>query len=119
MSEDEGRKSHSLKPLELISEMDMGDFRRLMKERFAVLSDSTNGKGYLVRFTGQPYKPYSASTKSLAVPAHHRGSRVSPLCIDRVLEKFKIPIKEFVDAQKDFRPLPKIVAMPRKPAKAS
>ncbi len=119
MTEEQESQSQSLKPLELVPEMDMGDFRRLMKERFAVLSDNTSGKGYLVRFTGQPYEVYSVLTKSLTIPAHHRGSRVSPLCIGRILEKFKIPIKEFVDAQKAFKPLPKIVALPKNPGKAS
>lgn len=119
MSNEEKSQSESLKPLELVSEMDMGDFRRLMKERFAVLSDSTSGKGYLVRFTGQPYEVHSALTKSLTIPAHNRGTLVSPLCIGRVLEKFKISIKTFVDNQKTFKPLPKVIAMPKNPGKAS
>jgi hypothetical protein len=90
-------KSQWLEPSDAIPEMELSDFVRLCKEHLAILSEPGDPP-YWVRFIGSPYNPFVDGCASIRVMAHHKGTRVSPLVIKAVLEKFEITDERFREA---------------------
>jgi hypothetical protein len=69
-----------------------------MKLNFAIFSEPVPGKPYSVRYTGPPYVQSDENCRSLQVPAHAKGTIFCPLVVFSVLDKFEIPIPEYMEA---------------------
>lgn len=80
-----------------IPEMELGDFRKLMRLHFSISCEAT-AKEYLVRFIGPPYKAEVENCRYLAVMTHNRGTKLSPHNIKQVLAKFEIGEDRFHEA---------------------
>ena len=84
-------------PHEQIPEIELSDFIRIMKSHFGIGCEPTD-KPYLVRFVGEPFNEAAEKCRALSVTAHNRGTRLCPHNIWRILEKFKIPEKVYLEA---------------------
>jgi hypothetical protein len=85
-------------PSEAVAEISIQDFSRLLRSSFDIASEVVPNKPYAVRYTGPPYIQSNEDCKSILVYAHAKGTRISPLCIFAVLEKFQIPVPAYLDA---------------------
>ena len=69
----------------------------LLKDRFSVLCENVFGRIYYVRFkileTGQSVQGF----------AHNRGTMISPIFLRQVLERFEIPLPDFMEALASFK----------------
>jgi hypothetical protein len=69
----------------------------LLRERFSVLCENVFGRPYYVRFkmleTGQSVQGF----------AHNKGTTLSPLFIKQILERFEIPLPDFLEAVASFK----------------
>lgn len=92
--------SKSLESHDLIPEMALGDFVRLLKD-FAIISDY-QGQPHWVRLKGPPYNSFVHETRSIRVMAHNRGRLLSPHSIKQVLRKFDISESQFRSAYNAF-----------------
>lgn len=70
---------------------------RLFKDRFFVLCENVFGRPYYVRFkkleTGQSVQGF----------AHNKGTMLSPIFIKQILERFEIPLADFLEALQEKR----------------
>lgn len=87
--------------LSAIPEMELEDFRKLLKAHFGIGCEPTD-REYLVRFVGQPFDENKESCRAISVMAHSRGKtlplHLSPHNILQVLSKFEIPERNFQEA---------------------
>ncbi len=84
-------------PNDQVTEVSLEDFTRAMKT-FLIYSEPVPGRPYAVRYTGPPYNPSVEECRSLQVTAHAKGTKVSPLVVFSVLEKFSVPVEEYLEA---------------------
>lgn len=82
-----------------IPEMDLGAFRKLMRNAFDIASEPSEANPKLTRFIAPPYNPFIS--KATSVEGHAGGTRISPKNILFVLEKFGIEPKDFLAALRD------------------
>jgi len=84
-----------------IPEMDLADFRKLVKSYFSINCEETD-QPYKFRFIGPPYVETEAGCRSILVSAHNRGKtlplKFSPLVMAAILRKFNIPDARFHEA---------------------
>jgi hypothetical protein len=83
-------------PKNEVAEISLEEFTRAMKT-FFVVSDPVPGRPYAIRYTGPPYKAANEDCRSLQVTAHARGTMVCPLVVFSVLEKFEIPVEDYLE----------------------
>lgn len=92
-------RSNSLwQPSDKVVEISLEEFTNVMKSSFTIYSEPVPGKPYSVRYTGPPYNPSHEDCRSLQVPAHAKGSMLCPLVIFSVLDKFEIPVEDYLEA---------------------
>lgn len=84
-------------PSNNVAEISLEEFTRAMKT-FHIVSEPVPNRPYAVRYTGSPYNPASEDCRSLQVTAHAKGTKLSPLVIFSVLEKFAIPVEDYLEA---------------------
>jgi hypothetical protein len=73
----------------------------LMRDFFNIYSESTT-RPASVRFVGSPYNTFLPGCPTMQITAHHRGSKVSPHCIEALLNKFGIGRDAFLSAHDAF-----------------
>jgi len=81
--------------------MELATFVRLMREEFAIYAEPWK-QPYGVRFVGSPYNTFLPDCRSLVIFAHNRGTMISPISIQRVLDKFGKTSDEFRAAYNAF-----------------
>src|SRR6266404_4694893 len=101
-------------PADQIPEMDLGAFRKLMRNAFAIASEPSDANPKLTRFIAPPYNPFVS--RATSVEGHAGGTKISPHNILAVLAKFDIPVKNFLDAlqggEETAPPSPEIPELP-------
>jgi hypothetical protein len=109
-------KSNSLwPPSDKVAEISLEEFTKVMKASFSIYSEPVPGKPYSVRYTGTPYDPSNEDCRSIQIPSHAKGTMLCPLVIFSVLDKFEIPIEDYLEAMAGQG---KIVRMPPVPSGA-
>lgn len=115
MTENQRPKSNSQQQsADQVPEMDLGTFRKLMRNAFAIASEPSDANPKLTRFIAPPYNPFISRATSVA--GHSNGTRISPFNILAVLAKFEIPVGNFLEAQQSGEetapPSPEIPELP-------
>jgi len=82
-----------------VPEMDLGAFRKLMRNAFAIASEPSEANPKLTRFIAPPYNPFVS--KATSVEGHNGGTKISPRHILTLLKKFAIEPKDFLAALRD------------------
>jgi hypothetical protein len=85
-------------PSDKVTEISLEEFTKVMKANFSIYSEPVPGRPNTVRYTGPPYDPSNEDCRSLQVPAHARGTMLCPLVIFSVLDKFEIPVEDYLEA---------------------
>lgn len=85
-------------PSDKVAEISLEEFTKVMKASFSIYSDPVPGKPYFVRYTGAPYDPSNEDCRSIQVPTHAKGAMLCPLVIFSVLDKFEIPVEDYLEA---------------------
>src|SRR6266446_1277617 len=68
-----------------VPEMDLGAFRKLMRNAFAIASEPSDANPKLTRFIAPPYNPFVS--RATSVEGHAGGTKISPHNILAVLAK--------------------------------
>lgn len=96
-------KSRWLGPHDLIPEMEVVDFCKLMKDNFKIFSDRVQDAPKYMRFIGPPYKPEDPACKSVDIQTSGVGfTLIKPQSIERVLRKFDKNEDEFKEAYNSY-----------------
>jgi hypothetical protein len=82
--------------VEQVPEMDLAAFRKLMRNAFGIASEPSDANPKLTRFIESPYNPHVSA--AVSVEGHAGGTKISPHNILAVLTKFKIELKNFLEA---------------------
>src|SRR6266478_1527581 len=86
-------------PADQIPEMDLGAFRKLLRNAFSIASEPSDANPKLTRFIAPPYNPFIS--KATSAEGHAGGTKISPHNILSVLKKFGIEPKDFLAALRD------------------
>ena len=84
--------------IDQVSEMDFGEFRKVLRNSFSIASAQSDANPKLTRFIGAPFNQFVETCRATSVAPHDGGTKISPHNILAVLTKFDIPVKDFLEA---------------------